>query len=129
MEAVSQLISEGKVRYAGVCNYTVEEMKEAEKSIELVSNQVPYSMVNRGIEDELIPYCLENKKSIQAYSPLQRRLLTGKMKPGHVFSEGDHRQGMHFFKEENLKRTNAFMQKIKPLASNKMDLRFSNSMV
>src|SRR5699024_273522 len=68
MEAVSQLISEGKVRYAGVCNYTVEEMKEAEKSINLVSNQVPYSMVNRDIEKELVPYCLENNKSIQAYS-------------------------------------------------------------
>lgn len=119
MEAVDRLIQAGKVRYAGVCNYSVDQMKEAEKYIHLVSNQVPYSMVNRGIEKELVPYILETQKSILAYSPLERGLLTGKIKPGHLFAEGDHRSGLSTFSDANIVRTNAFLQKIKPLADEK----------
>jgi aryl-alcohol dehydrogenase-like predicted oxidoreductase len=119
MEAVLRLIEQGKVRYAGVCNYDAGQMTAAEKSVKLVSNQVPYSMVKRSIEKQLIPYCLENGKSILAYSPLERGLLTGKMKPGHEFANGDHRQNVSFFKNENLKRTNEFLNLIKPIADQK----------
>ncbi len=119
MEAVTKLIEQGKVRYAGVCNYGVEEMQEAEKYIKLASNQVPYSMVKRDIEADVIPYCLANKKSIVAYSPLERGLLTGKMKPGHRFAEGDHRKGLFYFKDENLERTDEFLNRIKPIADEK----------
>lgn len=119
MEAVSRLIEQGKVRYAGVCNYNAAQMEEAEKYVSLVSNQVPYSMVKRDIETELVPYCIAHEKSILAYSPLERGLLTGKMKPGHQFSEGDHRQTLPYFKEENLKRTNEFLEKVKYIADDK----------
>lgn len=119
MEAVDRLIQAGKVRYAGICNYSVDQMKEAEKYIHLVSNQMPYSMVNRGIEKELVPYILETQKSILAYSPLERGLLTGKIKPGHLFAKGDHRSGLSTFSDANIVRTNAFLQKIKPLADEK----------
>lgn len=119
MEAVAQLIQQGKVRYAGVCNYNADQMREAADSIHLASNQVPYSMVKRGIEAETVPYCIEHGKAILAYSPLERGLLTGKMKPGHPFSADDHRAKLHFFKDENLKRVNAFLEKIKPLADDK----------
>ena len=119
MEAVSKLIKDGKVRYAGVCNYDAEQMKEAEKYIKLASDQVPYSMLKRDIEEDVVPYCRENNKSILAYSPLERGLLTGKMKPGYQFNEGDHRAGVHFFKDENIKRTNEFLQRIKPIADEK----------
>lgn len=119
MEAVARLIQDGKVRYAGVCNYDMEQMKEAGKYINLVSDQVPYSMVKREIEKQLIPYILENKKSILAYSPLQRGLLSGKMKQGHQFADGDTRADSAFFNDENIKRTNAFLEKIKPLAAEK----------
>jgi aryl-alcohol dehydrogenase-like predicted oxidoreductase len=119
MEAVARLIEQGKVRYAGVCNYNTQQMAEAEKYVEVVSNQVPYSMVKRSIEDELIPYCLDNNKSILAYSPLERGLLTGKMLPGHKFSAGDHRSTVSFFKDENLKHTNDLLDLIKPIAAEK----------
>ena len=119
MEAVAQLIKDGKVRYAGVCNYTADQMIEAEKFVTLVSNQVPYSMLHRKIENELVPFTLSNNKSILAYSPLQRGVLTGKMKPGYKFAEGDHRKDMHYFTDENINRTNAFLEKIKPLAKEK----------
>jgi aryl-alcohol dehydrogenase-like predicted oxidoreductase len=119
MEAVSRLIEQGKVRYAGVCNYNAAQMAEAEKYITLASDQVPYSMVNRGIETELIPYCLRSNKSILAYSPLERGLLTGKIRPGHAFAPGDHRKDVSFFKEENLQRTDGFLELLKPLAAEK----------
>ncbi len=119
MEAVAKLIEQGKVRYSGVCNYNSEQMAEAEKYISLASNQVPYSMVKRDIEEDVVPYCLENNKGILAYSPLERGLLTGKMKPGYKFSEGDHRANIHFYRDENLIRTNAFLEKVKPIAASK----------
>src|SRR5690606_1067236 len=119
MQAVSDLIREGKVREAGVCNYSAAEMKEAGKTLQLASNQVPYSMVNRGIEQEVVPYCLETGAGILAYSPLQRGVLTGKFQPEHQFSEGDHRPQTPFFKPGNISRINAFLDKIKPIAEEK----------
>lgn len=119
MEAVQQLIQQGKVRYAGVCNYTAEQMQEAEKTVKLVSNQVHYSMVNRKIEEVLIPHCIANRKSILAYSPMERGLLTGKIKPGHVFAEGDHRSTMKSYSQENIVRVNRFLDSIKDIAEDK----------
>ena len=119
MEAVAQLIKEGKVRYAGVCNYDVSLMKEAAKYINLVSDQVSYSMVKRDIEQDLVPYLIENNQSVLAYSPLQRGLLSGKIKPGHLFAEGDTRIDQPYYSDQNIPLINAFLQKIKPLADDK----------
>ncbi len=119
METISYLIKQGKVRYAGVCNYNVAQMTEAKKSINLVSNQVPYSMVKREIEKEVVPHCIENNKAILAYSPLERGLLTGKMKPGYKFEEGDHRANLVFFTDENISRVSAFLDKLRPIAEAK----------
>lgn len=119
MEAVAQLISQGKVRHAGVCNYNEIQLEEALKYVPLVSDQVPYSMVKRQIETAVVPFCLQHGLSILAYSPLERGLLTGKMQPGHQFAAGDHRAGIHFFSPENLARTNAFLDKLRPLAKEK----------
>lgn len=118
-KAVDKLIQDGKVRYAGVCNYDRTQMAEAEKYVKLASNQMPFSMLRRDIEKEMVPYCLENHKGILAYSPMDRGLLTGKMKPGREFSEGDHRKNLWQFKDENIRRTNDFLQKIKPIADDK----------
>ena len=119
MEAVAGLIQQGKVRAAGVCNYDTALMKKAETSLLLASDQVPFSMVNRAIENELTPYCIANKKAILAYSPLQRGLLTGKIRPGQAFGEGDTRAGSKFFRDENVVRINAFLEKLRPLAADK----------
>lgn len=119
MEAVALLQKQGKIRHAGVCNYSVDLLEEAQKYVDIVSNQVPYSMVKRDIEREVVPYCISNQMSILAYSPLERGLLTGKLKPGHQFSPGDHRSNLYFFTAENIKRTNQFLDRIRPLAVQK----------
>lgn len=118
-EAVTKLIGQGKVRYAGVCNYNAAQMAEAEKTLKLASNQVPYSMVNRGIEEETLPYCVRHHKAVLAYSPLERGLLTGKITPGYSFQPGDHRANHTHFQPEFIERTNRFLQKIKPIADEK----------
>jgi aryl-alcohol dehydrogenase-like predicted oxidoreductase len=116
MEALTQLLKQGKIRAAGVCNFSAVQMAEAERTFTLTSNQVPYSMVERAIEGDVIPYCIEHHKSVIAYSPLQRGLLTGKIKPDHVFAAGDHRPGTGFFHPENIRRIDSFLEKLKPLA-------------
>ena len=119
METLAGLVKAGKVRAVGVSNYDKAQMVEAEKTIKLASNQVPFSMVRRDIEAELVPYCLENHKAILAYSPLQRGVLTGKIKPGYAFNEGDNRGESKYFTGQNLFRINAFLDELRPLAAEK----------
>jgi aryl-alcohol dehydrogenase-like predicted oxidoreductase len=116
MEAIDLLIQQGKIKASGVCNYSVEEMKRADSVLPLASNQVPYSMVRRDIEGEVVPFCLENDIGILAYSPLQRGVLTGKITHGHQFNEGDNRQNLPYYQGENLDKINDFLKKIKPMA-------------
>ena len=115
-EAVQRLIEQGKVRAAGVCNYSVELVEEALQTIPLASNQVPYSLINRDIEKQILPQAIEKRMSIIPYSPLQRGLLTGKIGPGHRFSEGDTREGNRFYTDENIRRTNALLEEVRPIA-------------
>lgn len=115
-EAVQRLVEQGKVRASGVCNYSVQLVDEALQTIPLASNQVPYSLINRTIEKEIIPQAIKKGMSIIPYSPLQRGLLTGKIRPGHKFNEGDTREGNRFYTDENIRRTNALLEQIKPIA-------------
>ena len=116
MDAVGELIKQGKVRAAGVCNYSAEQVAEALKTLRIVSNQVPYSLVNRGIEKEIVPQALTEGMSIIPYSPLQRGLLTGKIKEDHKFNEGDTRKGNKFYKPENIKSAELLLDSIRPIA-------------
>jgi aryl-alcohol dehydrogenase-like predicted oxidoreductase len=119
MEAIEQLIKQGKVRAAGGSNYSVENMSRAKTVVPQASNQVAYSMVKRGIEDEIVPYCIANNIGIVVYSPMQRGILSGKIKPGHQFNPGDSRPDTPHYHPENVKRINDFLDKIKPVADGK----------
>ena len=72
MGAMDRLVEQGKVRFIGVSNFSVAQMKEAQAAAtnKIVSNQVRYSLVQRTIEEELLPYCQEHDVTIIAYSPL-----------------------------------------------------------
>jgi len=119
MEAFRILMEQGKIRAAGVSNYSVEQMEKAAAVVELSSNQVPFSMVRRDIEQDVLPWCLENHCGILAYSPLQRGLLTGKITPDYPFAPGDSRPETPHFKVNNLIHTNKFLAKIRPMAEEK----------
>jgi len=119
MEAFRILLEQGKIRAAGVSNYSVEQMEQASTVVDLSSNQVPYSMVRREIEQDVLPWCMDHDCGILAYSPLQRGLLTGKITPDYPFAPGDSRPEAPHFKINNLIKTNKFLDKIKPLAEEK----------
>jgi aryl-alcohol dehydrogenase-like predicted oxidoreductase len=78
-EALARLQQQGKVRYLGVSNFNVEQMKRAQKIAPIASLQPPYSLLNRNVESQVLPYCLENKIGVINYSPMVSGLLTGKM--------------------------------------------------
>ena len=117
METMELLISQGKIKAAGVCNYDLAQLETAEESVKLASNQVSYSMLNRGIEKEIVPYALENNISIIAYSPLERGLLTGKYFKDAKLKTEDHRNG--YFGQFKLNEVEAFMNQIRPIAESK----------
>jgi len=117
MEALQRLIEQGKILAAGVSNYTAQQMLEAQKSINLASNQVPYSMLKRGIESEVIPTAIENEIGIIAYSPLERGLLSGKFFNGESLKSEDHRNG--YFGQFNLEKVKSFLESIEPIAKDK----------
>lgn len=84
MSAMEHLLQNGRIRFIGVSNFSVSQMREAQEGLskaEIVSNQVEYSLMNREIEREVLPYCEKEKISIIAYSPLARgELLSGRSK-------------------------------------------------
>jgi len=116
MEALIRLKEQGKIRAAGVCNFSADQLREAEKTIRIEADQVPYSMVRREIEKDVIPYVQQHQKGVIAYSPMQRGLLTGKYFPDTRLSEGDNRKYSRFFKPGNIRQVNEFLEKIKPIA-------------
>ena len=76
---LARLQKQGKVRYIGVSNFNVEQMKRAQKIAPITSLQPPYSLLNRGIEAEILPFCEANNIGVINYSPMASGLLTGKM--------------------------------------------------
>ncbi|TDQ79933.1 aldo/keto reductase [Sphingobacterium yanglingense] len=117
MEALEILIQQGKIRAAGVSNYSVDQVKEARQTLDIVSNQVGYSMLNRTIEHDLVPYALENNLGIIVYSPMERGLLTGKYFKEGQLKNNDHRNG--YFQQFDLKKVEAFLATLTPLAHDK----------
>jgi aryl-alcohol dehydrogenase-like predicted oxidoreductase len=116
MSAMEKLYKQGKIRAAGVSNFSVDEIEQANRVFPVASAQPPYSMINRDIEKDLLPYCLKHDIGVLVYSPLQRGLLTGKFKPDHKFAPGDHRVNQPHYKPENIRRVNAFLESIRPIA-------------
>jgi aryl-alcohol dehydrogenase-like predicted oxidoreductase len=116
MEALEILVKKGKIRAGAVCNYSLELMEEAGKTFRVASNQLPYSMVNRGIEKEIVPHCIEQNIGILAYSPLQRGLLAGKITREHNFNWGDTRPASIYYKEPNLSRILSLVDNLKKIA-------------
>ncbi|MFH6945079.1 aldo/keto reductase [Flavobacterium sp. FlaQc-50] len=114
MEAMDLLIKQGKIRAAGVCNYDVSQLKEAQKTISLASNQVSYSMLNRKIEADLIPLTVAENIGIIAYSPMERGLLTGKYFTDAKLKENDHRNG--YFGQFDLQQVKTLIEELSSLA-------------
>ena len=81
MGAMEQLVDAGKVRFIGVSNFYLKNLREAQaamKKHKIVSNQVKYSLACRGIEEDMLSYCQNNRITVIAYSPLDKGALLSK---------------------------------------------------
>ncbi|MCD0474576.1 aldo/keto reductase [Flavobacterium sp. EDS] len=117
MEAMELLIQQGKIKAAGVCNYNVAQIQEAQKTIQLASNQVSYSMLNRSIEADLVPLTIAQNIGIIAYSPMERGLLTGKYFTDSKLKDNDHRNG--YFSQFDLPKVKTLVEELSSLANSK----------
>lgn len=116
MRAMNDLKQQGKIRAIGVSNFSRAQLEEAAQYGRIDSLQPPYSLFWRKVEKDAMPYCVENKISILAYSPLAQGLLTGKFGLGHEFPEGDNRRDNKLFKGDNYVRAQTALDKLRPIA-------------
>jgi aryl-alcohol dehydrogenase-like predicted oxidoreductase len=96
MKAMDDLVRSGKVRYVGVSNFTVKQVRECMKIRTIQSHQPPYNLFMRDIEKDLLPFCRKNGIGVIAYGPLAYGLLTGKFTKDTKFPETDWRSGKLF---------------------------------
>ena len=116
MEALNALKQQGKIRAIGVSNFSRDQLAEAMQYGRIDSLQPPYNLFWRGVEQDLMPYCVEQNISIIAYSPLAQGLLTGRFGPDHQFEDGDVRAKNKLFKGEAYNRAQAALAQLRPIA-------------
>lgn len=102
-ESLLRLREAGKIRHAGVCNFGVERLREIGAIEHPVTNQIPYNLLWRAIEDEIIPYGLNHQIGVLAYSPLMHGLLADKYAAAVEVPDGRARS-RHFSAERALAR-------------------------
>ncbi|MBA7596665.1 Aldo-keto reductase YhdN [subsurface metagenome] len=119
--AIADLIREGKVRYGGVSNFSVEQLKRIHPIHPVASIQPSYSILVRDIEHELLSFCEENNIGVIAYSPMQKGLLTGTFTSERMqnLPEDDHRRRDPMFQEPELSNNLAFVEKLCSVAEKK----------
>ncbi len=117
-EMMVQLKDEGKVKYIGVCNFDVELIKRCMAIERVQSLQPPYSMLRRNVENEILPYCLQNEIGVVVYSPMQAGLLTGKFNFNKLAPDDWRRKGSSF-REPNLSRSLELVEKLRPMAESR----------
>jgi methylglyoxal reductase len=116
MGTLLDLKREGKIRAIGVSNATAEQMDEYRKFGPLDCDQEKYSMLDRELDSEQLPYCARNDIAVLAYSPLAQGLLTGKVSADRELPEGDLRSEDPRFSVENRAKVLAFLEEIRPVA-------------
>jgi aryl-alcohol dehydrogenase-like predicted oxidoreductase len=122
LEAMTEIVEAGKVRYVGCSNWTGEQIQQAidlareHGYVKIVSSQPEYSLLHREPEEEVIPVSKANGISQVVYSPLAQGVLSGKYAPGEPASEGTRASArpewMEYFEDDVLER----VQRLGPIA-------------
>lgn len=118
--ALAELVREGKVRAVGVSNYDVAMLEDAKRElgdVPLASHQPRYSLLRRGIEQDVLPWTRANSVATLAYSPLEQGLLSGRVDAARTFDDGDQRRKHAHFGAEHRARVNARLDAVvRPIA-------------
>ena len=115
---LANLKREGKVRWIGVSNFDVQQLRRARTLAPITSLQPRYSAAHREIEDEILPYCLTQGVGVIVYSPMASGLLTGAMTRERIagLPKDDWRRGHPDFTEPNLSHNLALVESMRKIA-------------
>jgi len=116
---MAALKQEGKVRFIGVSNFSVAQMQRCMKIAPITSLQPPYSMLNRTVEPEILPFCLDHDIGVINYAPMHSGLLTGAMTKERVanFTPDDFRRNAKNYQEPLLSRNLAIADFLKEIGA------------
>lgn len=117
-ETMVRLQQQGKIRWLGVSNFNVEQMKRVQAIAPVTSLQPPYSLLNRKIEAEILPFCENNNIGVINYSPMASGLLTGKMTAERIqnMPQDDWRRKSPNFNEPKLGRNLKLVELLQEIA-------------
>jgi len=117
---MAELKREGKVRWIGVSNFHVDQLKRAAAIAPITSLQPRYSLIHRDVEAEVLPHCERNGIGVIVYAPMASGLLTGAMTRDRVskLPEDDWRRNHQDFKEPNLSRNLALVELLEQIGRN-----------
>ena len=121
--ALEALREAGKIRAIGVSNYSPEQMKGFGAGAELASAQPPYNLFERGVEQDVLPWCASHDVAVLAYGPLCRGLLSGHMSRGREFPGDDLRNDDPKFRGERFDRYLAAVARLDELARRRFGKR------
>jgi aryl-alcohol dehydrogenase-like predicted oxidoreductase len=115
---LADLKREGKVRWIGVSNFSVQQLRRAQAIAPVTSLQPPYSLLHREVEGEILPYCRRENIGVIVYSPMASGLLTGAMTRERIakLPNDDWRKGHPDFTEPNLTRNLALVDRLAQIA-------------
>src|SRR5438128_8520634 len=116
---LADLVREGKIRHAGVSNYSPRQMTDLARFGPVETDQPPYHMFHRDVEAEILPYAAKNDIGILVYGPLAHGLLSGTMTPETRFATDDWRGSSADFKGERFARDLAVAERLKLFAASR----------
>ncbi|MBO0793250.1 MAG: aldo/keto reductase, partial [Ktedonobacteraceae bacterium] len=113
---LDELVREGKIRYVGVSNYTIEQIQAFERVRKVDTLQPPYSLFRREIEREILPYCEAAGIGVLVYGALAHGLLGGSFTPQTTFAPDDWRSQHESFRGEGFAHNVAVVERLKYIA-------------
>ncbi|QDV48542.1 aldo/keto reductase [Gimesia fumaroli] len=114
--AYKELLEAGKILSIGVSNFTLEQLQEFAAVCPISAYQPRYNMLQRDIETDRLPWCIENQISVMAYWPLMKGLLAGKLPRAHQFAPEDGRQKYPMFHGAEWEKNQDFLDELRILA-------------
>lgn len=115
--ALLEIKKSGKTLSIGASNFTSSQLAEFHKICPISAVQLPYNMLQRGIEQESIPWCRARNISVMVYWPLMKGLLAGKLKRNAALEERDPRRNQPMFQGEEWQRNHDFVERLQSAAT------------
>lgn len=115
--AIGELITAGKVRYAGASNCSLEQIQEFHAACPLTAVQLPYNMLQRDIEQQTVPWCQGQNVAVIVYWALMKGLLAGRLDSQTELAESDSRRKYPMYQGKEWQKNQAFVDQLRAIAN------------